>query len=68
MMDAVERALHEEMGVPLIKIHSERYNMVWPLREDPLATQVRDDVGPLERRPHRRRLRGRMTPGVSPAH
>jgi predicted ferric reductase len=28
MMDAVERALHEEMGVPLSKIHSERYNMV----------------------------------------
>jgi predicted ferric reductase len=28
MMDAVERALHEEMGVPLSKIHPERYNMV----------------------------------------
>ena len=28
MMDAVESALHEEMGVPLGRIHSERYNMV----------------------------------------
>jgi predicted ferric reductase len=28
MMDAVEVALHEEMGVPLGRIHSERYNMV----------------------------------------
>jgi predicted ferric reductase len=28
MMDAVEVALHEEMGVPLGKIHSERYNLV----------------------------------------
>ena len=28
MMDAVERALHEEAGVPLGKIHSERYNLV----------------------------------------
>src|ERR671916_472749 len=28
MMDAVERALHEEAGVPLRRIHSERYHQV----------------------------------------
>ena len=28
MMDAVEKALYEEIGLPLNKIHSERYNLV----------------------------------------